>query len=239
MHFKSDLYNYKNKIVLLSFNTISWSQNDDILLNLLSAERQSKILNYVHLCNRKASLYAAALTRYELGLLTCDKPQNLRFSYSDFGKPHLTDYPKIGFNISHSGNSIIFAYNQSSYDQIDIGVDIEIIQKAPLSVMNSTFHKNEVSTVYLDNQNINNRFYTIWTRKEALFKYIGTGLADNSLRDIDTTKYSIHTSPSIWSSFYRSGNNSYIFSIASTHMLSDYTVHYISSDDLSKKILSL
>lgn len=235
MFSESNNYHSLSKIVLLSYNSSDWSAEDDKLLQFLSEERRTRVLKYVHIKDRKASLYAAILAKHELGQLVGD---NLHFSFTEYGKPFLTEHPEICFNISHTHGSIIFAYTKSTETPNEIGVDIEIIKKAPLSVMNSTFHKNECEFVNEDTNNITNRFYTIWTRKEALFKAKGTGLTDKTLRNTDTTKYHSLSSPSIWSSNYESAGDSYVFSIASKYPLANHQVDHISSHDLALQFLN-
>lgn len=234
----SELSNYHSlsKIVLLTFNSSDWSAEDDKLLQFLSEERHSKVLKYVHIQDRKASMYAALLAQYELTQLVGN---NLHFSFTEYGKPYLTEHSDICFNISHTQGSVLFAYTKSVESPNEVGVDIEIIKNAPLSVMNSTFHKNEREFVYENTNNSTNRFYTIWTRKEALFKAKGTGLTDKALCDTDTTKYHSLSFPSVWSSNYESGDSSYIFSIASKYPLANHHVDHISSHDLALQFLNI
>ena len=56
-------------------------------------------------------------------------------------------------------------------------MDIEKVTAAPLQVMSTVFHPEEINYINdFDQNEINKRFFTIWTKKEAYTKCTGTGL---------------------------------------------------------------
>jgi 4'-phosphopantetheinyl transferase len=103
----------------------------------------------------------------------------------------------IHFNISRSGEYIAMAFGPDP-----IGVDIETIRDTTpfLPVAAQHFHPNE-KQMLLDDSSVERAFFTIWTRKEALLKSIGSGLTDElymidtgmSYYKLNTKRYSMNT----------------------------------------------
>lgn len=96
--------------------------------------------------------------------------KNFDIKVTEFGKPYLANYPNIHFNISHSGDKIIFILCQRS-----VGIDIEIVKDINLGGKDRFFSKGEWNYI-LSSGNILSAFYEIWTLKEAYVKYLGIGL---------------------------------------------------------------
>lgn len=91
---------------------------------------------------------------------------------SKFGKPYFKTAKK-SFNISHSGNYVIIAV--SDYN---IGIDIQRMEKRNELVAEKNFCQSECAYINEnDNEDIKRqRFYEIWTIKEAYLKNTGLGL---------------------------------------------------------------
>jgi len=87
------------------------------------------------------------------------------------GKPFLKKGPF--FNISHSGNYVVVAFNQSA----EIGIDIE--HKIELDIEPLTFFLHPTEIEFIKNAtNKVEAFYYVWTRKEAYLKALGTGIIE-------------------------------------------------------------
>ncbi len=104
----------------------------------------------------------------------------LKINYFEPGKPYIEGFP-IDFNLSHSSDCFAFAI--AGKKNCVVGVDIENIKENLEfeSIVNHYFHKNEINYVF--NGDLNDRlqlqrFYEIWTRKEAFFKMLGLGLTE-------------------------------------------------------------
>lgn len=80
---------------------------------------------------------------------------------SDSGKPYLEGVP-FSFNLSHSGECIVCALSDS-----DVGVDVEAIKPISEGVMRRFVGEFALS----DAENTR-----LWTRYEALGKFLGTGI---------------------------------------------------------------
>ena len=117
----------------------------------------------------------AELRRHLAGYVGEDAT-DLRFSYSDHGKPFLA-WPEsdVAFNISHSEALAVFAYCRSA----EIGIDVERMDDRPLrdGVAEQFFSPSEVRILHgLPPSARPEAFLRCWTRKEAYLKARGDGL---------------------------------------------------------------
>jgi 4'-phosphopantetheinyl transferase len=126
--------------------------------------------------NRRAaqnSLLGDILVRRELCRLTGLKNEDLCFAVNEHQKPFLKDRPDIHYNLSHSGNIIVAAF-----DSKPIGIDVEIIKPVSYQITRKVFDAEEQKHF----ETLSDReklvyFYTIWTMKEAYLKKEGLGLS--------------------------------------------------------------
>jgi len=181
---------------------------DKQLVSLISDSRQEALSVSQNQNHNINSIYAELLLKYGLrkyfGITG-----SLSFYKYEGGKPFLQNYPNIDFNLSHTKNMVMCGITENG----KIGVDVEHIR---------TIHKNVADKVYSDFeiQYINeipelkeNRFFEIWTKKEAYTKYIGTGLRNN-IKDINMLA-SIHTDKILnWN------EGTYYFSVYSDYAIS-------------------
>ena len=99
--------------------------------------------------------------------------QDLRLSYGPLGKPFLTDYPNLFFNLSHSGSRVFCAVSDR-----EVGCDVEQIRPADLCVVNRFFSPQErlaITTAPVEEKNA--LFFRYWTLKESFIKNVGRGLS--------------------------------------------------------------
>jgi 4'-phosphopantetheinyl transferase len=121
--------------------------------------------------------------------LACE-PERLVFSYGSHGKPELADglKAKLSFNVSHSGRLAIFAVANG----FKVGVDIEEIH--PISDLEATasifLSADELAGLKaLPAERKLERFFTLWTCKEAILKACGYGFTGPDT-DIFATDFS-------------------------------------------------
>lgn len=91
------------------------------------------------------------------------------------GKPYLTNVDNVDFNISHTKGMVICGIT----DNGKIGVDVEHNRKVHKNVPIKVYHKNEINYLSETLDVSGDRFFEIWTKKEAYTKYLGTGLRHN------------------------------------------------------------
>lgn len=148
-----------------------WSEEEDRLLEYVSEERRRRIGMYRFDSDRLLSLYSALLVRYGLYTLTGYKGELTFTSKMNF-KPYCNELKNIDFSFSHTENVVLCGLSSSGR----IGVDVEIISEAPYDIMNIVFNDAEIDYINTGGKEKNQRFYEIWTSKEAYTKCIGIGL---------------------------------------------------------------
>jgi 4'-phosphopantetheinyl transferase len=102
--------------------------------------------------------------------------KNLQIERGEFGKPFLPDFPKWQFNASHSGEKMLIAVSF----EMPVGIDVEQIKqrKSLESLVKKCFSQVEQNYWFaLPETEKIAVFYDFWTRKEAVVKGIGRGIA--------------------------------------------------------------
>lgn len=178
----------------LSLTSDIWTPAEDILLSYVSPERHARILRYVHMVDRKLSLYAALLIRMALLIHTSLTAKDLHFRCQGNHKPVLLTDSSIDFSFSHTRNAVLCCISPDT----TVGADVELCSKAPYEIMDIVFHKEETAYVSAATETEKQeRFFRIWTQKEAYTKRNGTGLVCD-LTNINTLEPSIAASLHSW-----------------------------------------
>ena len=128
---------------------------------------------------RESSIIARGILRAILARYTKLSPEQFRFEYTPAGKPYLSKHSGtagVYFNLSHSGNLVLYAITGNPW----IGIDIECIR--PISEIDdiaahtfSAEENNQLRAVAKDQKL--GAFFNCWTRKEAFIKAIGDGVS--------------------------------------------------------------
>lgn len=165
-------------------------------LRMLPEWRREKVLSYKHLPDRvqcaKAFILLREALREEYGL--AEVPD---FELGAFGKPRLKGHPEIHFNLSHCRNGVMCIVDESP-----VGCDIECIPSAPdEDVMRAAFSEDERSRI-LTSENPPLEYASLWTKKEALLKMTGRGLAEADLPNI------LHSPAALTAEFIQDSNPS-------------------------------
>lgn len=131
--------------------------------------------------DRRRFLMSHAGMRMILSQYLRAEPQQLRFSYTGYGKPFLglqNDDASVQFSLSHSHQYALLAVARGR----QVGVDIEycsnfLIEKLLLaeSEICSTDELQELRSLPANSRR--QAFLNLWTRKEAVAKAIGYGLS--------------------------------------------------------------
>jgi len=149
-----------------------------VLYSLLNTEEQGRAERFVHDTHRRAFVMNRAALKLILTRYCADtrNPQNIVFSYNNYGKPSLPDRPELQFNISHSADKALVAV---SWNQT-VGVDCEAIDKS-ISVhriARSQFSAAEYAHLLaLPKCKIAGAFFQYWTRRESVMKAVGLGFS--------------------------------------------------------------
>ncbi len=103
-------------------------------------------------------------------------PESLCFETASTGKPRLPEYPKAGFNISHTHGAAAIVLSKDR----SVGIDIEAARKLPelddlIAQIASVEEANHIRRLNPDERM--QAFYHLWTAKESLVKANGLGLS--------------------------------------------------------------
>lgn len=152
---------------------------------LLDPEEQARAQRFHFKKDRKHFIASHGILRKLLSAYLTVAPQALNFSYTDFGKPFLTDHSELQFNLSHSQNVALFAMTLNH----SVGVDIENINREcdMDAIAQRYFSAREYSILKnLSGTEKIQTFFNGWARKEAYLKAHGQGLS-YSLDKVEVT----------------------------------------------------
>jgi len=151
--------------------------NLESLLRLLIPNEQRHADTLVRPGERARFIASRAAVRHILAGYTGQEPQDIGFRNGPNGKPFLKgSHADIQFSVSHSENLSLCAVTRSA----PIGVDVERIHDGvdPAALAARYFAPVETRELEaLPPEEAVCAFYRIWTRKEAVLKAIGAGLA--------------------------------------------------------------
>jgi len=140
---------------------------------------------------RDARDYAAAhaLLRHTLSRDGDRAPEQWRFDRTTNGKPFLIDAgdAPASFSLSHTHGMVACAVSNGA----DVGVDVECIDRHvnTADIAARYFAPDEAAhLVQLDAEARRNRFFDLWTLKEALVKALGVGMA----MSISSLAFTVH-----------------------------------------------
>jgi 4'-phosphopantetheinyl transferase len=125
---------------------------------------------------RHRFLVSRGVLREVLGRWVGDDPGALVFEAGEHGKPRLRSHPHLHFNLAHSSDLLLLAISTAG----EVGVDVERVRplRDALAVARRFFTGREAA--WLEQQDLPQRdtgFFHLWTRKEAVLKGSGMGIA--------------------------------------------------------------
>lgn len=149
--------------------------------NLLSAEERRRAGRFVFPVLAQRFIAAHGRMRELLGGYLGQDPASLGFLTNAYGKPELIE-GQAHFSLSHSGDRAALAVAA-----FPLGLDIEIMRPVSRDLPERYFSPAERDGLRgLDEVPWREAFFRCWTRKEAVIKALGLGLAF-PLGDFDVT----------------------------------------------------
>jgi 4'-phosphopantetheinyl transferase len=151
----------------------------NLFFEILSEDEKRRAERFHFRHDRTHYVVARGMLRALLGFYLHKESEQLRFSYTPFGKPFLSSAEgerDLRFNVSHSRGLALYAF----VDGCDVGVDVEYIRAdfATEEIADRFFSRREVEVLRsLDRQVRAEAFFNCWTRKEAYIKARGEGLS--------------------------------------------------------------
>lgn len=100
------------------------------------------------------------------------------FSYNEYNKPFMINYPGWHFNFSHSKTTVACVLSKNV-----VGIDIQDVGVYKDSLVAYSCNDKEMNLIR-QSENPVDDFCRIWTMKEAVFKYFGTGIITDTLKNI-------------------------------------------------------
>lgn len=102
------------------------------------------------------------------------------FNIGEHGKPYLTNYEGIFFNISHCKEAVAVCVGGH-----ELGIDVEGRRRFSTGLLQRAFNDEEQETI-VNAAEPEKEFARQWTRKEAWFKYTGTGILLDHMKETAT-----------------------------------------------------
>ena len=160
------------KIYLADADRVADPEMFEKLYRMLPAHRREKIDRSRFEKNKRLCMSAWLVLMYALEEEGVDN-QNIRLSYGKYGKPYLTDYPDLFFNLSHSGNRVMCAVSDR-----EVGCDVQQIKTYDRKLAERFFCPEEcqhIAAAGAEERDV--LFFRYWTLKESFIKNLGRGLS--------------------------------------------------------------
>ena len=167
-------------------------------LEVIPDERGQKAMKFRNMIDRKLSVIAYLLLmfglKHEYGIV-----EQLTFKFGENRKPYLESYPHIFFNISHCKYGVVCAISNR-----EIGIDIEEVSNYDEELANYICNQDENKSL-VASQNPALDFCKLWTMKESVLKFTGSGINTDLKSVLGNSHYRIET--------ICSSDNSYVISV--------------------------
>ena len=183
-----------NQIHVHFLTTDSFINIEPALENYLSYIETDRINRFIFEKDRITHTVSQGMLRYILGTYLNLNPEEIIFNQNEYGKPFISEEQNpdnIQFNLSHSGDMIIYAISKGG----NVGIDIQKIKDSGsiADIVDHYFSETEkaVFKSLPDEQKLKG-FHSCWARKEAYIKALGPGLSYplNSFSVPVTSEYS-------------------------------------------------
>lgn len=164
-----------NNIHIWSKNLKSFPSEIEKISTILSSEEIERANKFHFERDRNRFIIARGTLRKILSRYLNIEPKKLQFTYSERGKPYLTN-TSILFNLSHSQDLALYGITKINL----IGIDLEYIRPIndAKSLAKRFFSPQEYNLInQLPPEKQQETFFKLWTCKEAYLKATGDGLA--------------------------------------------------------------
>ena len=158
--------------------------------SLMSEEKKRRVDRFCFEDDKKRTVVGEMLARGAISEWCSVPEESIAFEIAEHGKPYAKDL-NIEFNTSHSADMVVCVA-----DANPVGVDIEKIRPVDLNTAKRIFNDEDVHYIfecipdvedynhYL-NDAVLQRFFELWTKKEAYGKLVGMGLFAKTRADAD------------------------------------------------------
>jgi 4'-phosphopantetheinyl transferase len=161
----------------------------DDLLELLSTRERARAERIARLQDRAFRARSRGVLRALLGRYLHTDPGTLRLATDERGKPSLDpertrtvredDSRRLSFNLSHSGETAVYAFTKAG----PVGIDVEVARRPidSVAIAARAFGPAEAARLRdLDPEAREREFLRAWVRHEAALKCLGLGLGGSA-----------------------------------------------------------
>ena len=147
------------------------------LISLLSSDERVRLARLRQRDDQRRFWVGRGLLRLLLGAHLNLPPARIEFGFGPFGKPFVRGQNPIHFNVSHSGEVVLLAFDAKR----EVGMDVEQMRWSPdlknvaRQLLSATEYDRWLSLEETGQCRI---FFREWTRREAALKATGVGLAE-------------------------------------------------------------
>ena len=149
--------------------------------SLMNEEKKRRLDRFRFEDDKKRTVVGEMLARQAISDWCGVPEEKIVFEITEHDKPYAKDL-NVEFNISHSADMVVCVV-----DTNPIGVDIEKIRPVDLNMVKRIFSDEEIGYIFggvpdIEDYNhylndaILQRFFELWTKKEAHGKLVGKGL---------------------------------------------------------------
>lgn len=131
-----------------------------------------KLNDGVRVSREEASAAGKQLLKSALEEIYCLNLDDEKIAYGDHGKPYLSDYPQIHYNISHSGCYVVCAVSD-----LEIGIDIQEKRVIALDKIGRKLFSPDEYRAFLKSEEKQDLFFRQWVRIESYLKWTGEGIS--------------------------------------------------------------
>lgn len=146
----------------------------DRLTTFLSPDERNRAARFHFEHDRIRYSIARGLLRLLIGRYLGRPPGTISFVYTLRAKPCLPSPATLAFNLSHSHGMALYAFAHNS----ELGIDVESHDPAldTEEIARKFFTPEEVRFILQPSEGRNERFFFLWSRKEAYIKARAEGL---------------------------------------------------------------
>lgn len=143
----------------------------------LSRDERQRAQTYRQDRHRNRFVARRSVLRWLISAYLSCPPESLRFNVTQFGKPVLQgpDVERLAFSVSHTDGMTLFAFAWDCHVGVDVEHRIDGLDMAGIG--HGIFSVIEKRTLDAARPDDDARWLSVWTRKEALLKALGTGLS--------------------------------------------------------------
>lgn len=157
------------EILVVDYKELKLEEETGRILSMLPDEDRERIGRFRMSADRIRGAVSAVLIRSVAAKAFPD--QKISIVRTEHGKPYISGVEGFDFNISHSGDLIVYASGRRP-----LGVDVEMEKSIKPEKFRRFFSETEMEMLSCDPEP-EKLFFRMWTIKEAFSKMIGIGIS--------------------------------------------------------------